>query len=62
MRIAWGEKDFLELLESARSESQKAFGNTDMIVEKYVQRPRHVEVQVKLNLKLITKLILLDFW
>lgn len=46
MRIALTEKDFLESLESARSEAQKAFGNTDMIVEKYVQRPRHVEVQV----------------
>ena len=46
MRIAWTENDFLESLESARSEAQKAFGNTDMIVEKYVQPPRHVEVQV----------------
>ena len=46
MRIAWSEQEFFERLESARSEAQKAFGNTDMIVEKYVQRPRHVEVQV----------------
>lgn len=42
MRIAWSEKDFLESLESARSEAQKSFGNTDMILEKFVTRPRHV--------------------
>uniref|UniRef100_A0A915LY20 Uncharacterized protein n=1 Tax=Meloidogyne javanica TaxID=6303 RepID=A0A915LY20_MELJA len=46
MRIAWSEKDFLESLESARSEAQKSFGNTDMILEKFVTRPRHVEVQI----------------
>ncbi|KAF7632587.1 hypothetical protein Mgra_00008034 [Meloidogyne graminicola] len=46
MRISWSENDFFESLESARSEAQKAFGNTDMILEKFVTRPRHVEVQI----------------
>ncbi|KAL7075236.1 hypothetical protein ACQ4LE_005653 [Meloidogyne hapla] len=46
MRISSSEKDFLESLESARSEAQKSFGNTDMILEKFVTRPRHVEVQI----------------
>uniref|UniRef100_A0A914Y3G2 Methylcrotonoyl-CoA carboxylase subunit alpha, mitochondrial n=1 Tax=Panagrolaimus superbus TaxID=310955 RepID=A0A914Y3G2_9BILA len=46
MRIAWKEKDFFESLESAKSESQKSFGDSDMIMEKFVERPRHVEVQV----------------
>ena len=46
MRISLSEGDFEDSLESARSEARKAFGNTDMIVEKFVQRPRHVEVQV----------------
>uniref|UniRef100_A0A1I8BQ20 Uncharacterized protein n=1 Tax=Meloidogyne hapla TaxID=6305 RepID=A0A1I8BQ20_MELHA len=41
MRISSSEKDFLESLESARSEAQKSFGNTDMILEKFVTRPRH---------------------
>lgn len=46
MRIAWTEEDFHEALESAKSESSKAFGNDEMIIEKFVERPRHVEVQV----------------
>ncbi|KAE9546950.1 hypothetical protein FO519_009838 [Halicephalobus sp. NKZ332] len=46
MRIAWSEKDFYESLESAKSESSKSFGDSDMIIEKFVERPRHVEVQV----------------
>ena len=46
MRIAWAEKDFFESLESAKSESSKACGDSDMIIEKFVERPRHVEVQV----------------
>lgn len=46
MRIATEENNFLEALESARTESQKAFGNSDVLLEKYVQNPRHVEVQI----------------
>ncbi|PIO71526.1 Carbamoyl-phosphate synthase L chain, ATP binding domain protein [Teladorsagia circumcincta] len=46
MRIAWSEKEFDEKLASARSEAMKSFGNDEMLVEKFVERPRHVEVQV----------------
>lgn len=46
MRISWSEGDFEEKLNSARSEAKKAYNNTDMIVEKYVESPRHIEVQV----------------
>ncbi|KAK0400278.1 hypothetical protein QR680_003435 [Steinernema hermaphroditum] len=46
MRIALNEEEFAEKLESARSEARKSFGNDDMLVEKFVERPRHVEVQV----------------
>ena len=46
MRIAMTEKEFDEQLESAKREAMKSFGNDDMIVEKFVLRPRHVEVQV----------------
>ncbi|VDK52215.1 unnamed protein product [Anisakis simplex] len=45
MRIAWNDAEFREKLESARSEAQKAFGNNEMIIEKFIERPRHVEVQ-----------------
>lgn len=46
MRISWSEGDFEEKLNSARSEAKKAYNNTDMIVEKYVESPRHIEVQI----------------
>ncbi|VDL76925.1 unnamed protein product [Nippostrongylus brasiliensis] len=46
MRIAWSEAEFDEKLASARSEAMKSFGNDEMLVEKFVERPRHVEVQV----------------
>ena len=46
MRIAHTERDFQPQLDSARREAMKSFGNDQMIVEVYVERPRHVEVQV----------------
>ncbi|GMS96955.1 hypothetical protein PENTCL1PPCAC_19130, partial [Pristionchus entomophagus] len=46
MRIAFTPADFDEALNSARSEARKSFGRDEMLVEKFVERPRHVEVQV----------------
>ncbi|KAI6218248.1 hypothetical protein M3Y95_01170000 [Aphelenchoides besseyi] len=46
MRIARTEADFHQALKSAQTESAQAFGNSDMIIEKFVERPRHVEIQV----------------
>lgn len=46
MRIAQRESDFIEALESARTESEKAFGDSAVLLEKYVTDPRHVEVQI----------------
>jgi len=37
---------FNEALSSAKRESLKAFGNDTVLVEKFIERPRHVEVQV----------------
>ncbi|KAL0068497.1 hypothetical protein AAF712_004575 [Marasmius tenuissimus] len=37
---------FQEALTSAKRESIKSFGNDDVLVERYIQHPRHVEVQV----------------
>lgn len=37
---------FQEALASARSEAKTAFGNADVLVEKFVSKPRHIEVQV----------------
>uniref|UniRef100_A0AAQ4R0U7 Methylcrotonoyl-CoA carboxylase subunit alpha, mitochondrial n=1 Tax=Gasterosteus aculeatus aculeatus TaxID=481459 RepID=A0AAQ4R0U7_GASAC len=46
MRIALTDSDFLEQLESARREARKSFNDDVMLVEKFVEDPRHVEVQV----------------
>lgn len=39
-------EEFKEQLESARREALKSFGDEVMLIEKFVERPRHVEVQV----------------
>eukprot|EP00842_Homolaphlyctis_polyrhiza_P005907 jgi/Hompol1/6317/HPOL_001076-RA len=41
-----GGKEFHLMLESAKRESIKSFGDDKVLVEKYITRPRHVEVQV----------------
>ncbi|KAH8119733.1 carbamoyl-phosphate synthase L chain, ATP binding domain-containing protein [Phellopilus nigrolimitatus] len=46
MRIVDAAADFPDALESARREAQKSFGDERVLVEKYIVRPRHVEVQV----------------
>jgi 3-methylcrotonyl-CoA carboxylase alpha subunit len=38
--------DFMEALASARGEAATAFGNDAVLIEKYVEKPRHIEVQV----------------
>ncbi|XP_069009137.1 methylcrotonoyl-CoA carboxylase subunit alpha, mitochondrial isoform X1 [Embiotoca jacksoni] len=46
MRMARSDSDFLEQLESARREAKKSFNDDVMLIEKFVEDPRHVEVQV----------------
>ena len=46
MRLVERPEAFADALESARGEARTAFGNADMLIEKYVQTPRHIEVQV----------------
>lgn len=46
MRIALTPDEFLTQLHSARTESEKAFGDSTVLLERYVLSPRHVEVQV----------------
>lgn len=46
MRIVHSTEEFPTALESARREAAKAFGDDRVLVEKYIERPRHVEVQV----------------
>lgn len=46
MRLVEQAADFLDALASARAEARTAFGNEDVLVEKFVSKPRHIEVQV----------------
>ena len=46
MRQVHAAEIFQEQLAAARREALSSFGNADMLVEKYLTRPRHVEVQV----------------
>jgi 3-methylcrotonyl-CoA carboxylase alpha subunit len=46
MRLVSDDAGFDEALAAARREAAAAFGNDAMLVEKYLERPRHVEVQV----------------
>ncbi|MBN3561766.1 acetyl-CoA carboxylase biotin carboxylase subunit [Aliamphritea spongicola] len=46
MRVVSNRQEFPEALESARREASNAFGNPDMLIERYLTEPRHVEIQV----------------
>ncbi|MBD9412980.1 acetyl/propionyl/methylcrotonyl-CoA carboxylase subunit alpha [Pseudomonas sp. PDM16] len=46
MKVVEREAELAETLESAQREAQSAFGDSRMLVEKYVLQPRHVEIQV----------------
>lgn len=46
MRIVTSEEDFENVFLSASSEAEKAFGDGRMYLEKYLEEPRHVEIQV----------------
>ncbi|MGN6312770.1 MAG: acetyl/propionyl/methylcrotonyl-CoA carboxylase subunit alpha [Rhodanobacteraceae bacterium] len=46
MRIVRSEKEFADALASAQREAQGAFGDTRMILERYIEHPRHIEFQV----------------
>lgn len=46
MKISWNADDFLEQLESAKRESAKSFSDDRVLIERYVQRPKHYEIQV----------------
>ncbi|KAJ9634149.1 hypothetical protein H2204_006480 [Knufia peltigerae] len=46
MRIVKNPQEFSDMLESAKSEARNSFGNDEVLVEKYITTPRHIEVQV----------------
>jgi acetyl-CoA carboxylase biotin carboxylase subunit len=46
MRIVWKPEDFEAAWDSARQEASAAFGNDGMYLEKYIEEPRHIEIQI----------------
>jgi acetyl-CoA carboxylase biotin carboxylase subunit len=46
MRAVWKAEDLRDAWDSARQESKAAFGNDDMYMEKLIEEPRHIEIQI----------------
>ena len=46
MRAVWKEEDLLKAWESARQEAAASFGNDGMYMEKLIEEPRHIEIQI----------------
>ena len=46
MRIVWKEDDLQEAWDSARQEAAAAFGNDGVYMEKFIEEPRHIEIQI----------------
>ena len=46
MRVALNDLALKAALQQARAEAEAAFGNGDVYIEKYIEHPRHVEVQI----------------
>ena len=46
MRIVNAEKDFKKSWEEATNESSAVFGNSGLYIEKYIEEPRHIEIQI----------------
>ncbi|TNM60231.1 acetyl-CoA carboxylase biotin carboxylase subunit [Aliirhizobium smilacinae] len=46
MRIAWNDADAREGFQSSRNEAKNSFGDDRIFIEKFVDQPRHIEIQV----------------
>lgn len=46
MRIIWKDEEFEAAWDSARQEAKAAFGNDGIYMEKYIEEPRHIEIQI----------------
>jgi len=46
MRIVKKEKELSENFDAAKSESKKSFGDDRVFIEKYIEQPRHIEIQI----------------
>ena len=46
MRLAWSEKDVREGFEATKREGLASFGDDRVFIEKFIEQPRHIEIQV----------------
>lgn len=46
MRLVWEESEFSRLFQAAQGEAEAAFGNPGVYLEKFIERPRHIEFQI----------------
>ncbi len=46
MRVIWDEEQLEDAWDSARQEAKAAFGNDGMYMEKFIEDPRHIEIQI----------------
>jgi acetyl-CoA carboxylase biotin carboxylase subunit len=46
MRLAWDPEELQNAYDTARNEAERAFGDATLYLEKYLQKPRHIEFQV----------------
>jgi propionyl-CoA carboxylase alpha chain len=46
LRVAWNDKEAAESFSSCRAEARTAFGDDRVFIEKFVEEPRHIEIQV----------------
>jgi acetyl-CoA carboxylase biotin carboxylase subunit len=46
MRIVWEDSEMEKAWDSARQEAAASFGNDGMYLEKYIEEPRHIEIQI----------------
>ena len=46
LRVIWKAEELVPAMESARMEAAAAFGNDGLYMEKYIEEPRHIEIQV----------------
>ena len=46
MRLAWSEKDVREGFEATKREGLNSFGDDRVFIEKFIEQPRHIEIQV----------------
>lgn len=46
MRVVWQKEELVESVQMTKAEAKAAFNNPDVYMEKFLERPRHIEIQV----------------